>query len=133
MSAPSLFPHPSLYLSISPRNLDFDGCLTIPNKSDEEIANKVPTGLRPEWPSSNPPRGLVGALWEQIKACWNQEPKERPTISKVVETLLTLGETYHHELVACVGDQDDEGMTGEWEHVNVLEDGTFIGLGVTRV
>ena len=108
------------------------GAAPFQNKSDE-ITNKVPTGLRPEWPSGNPPHGLVGALWEQIKVCWNQEPKEQPTISKVVETLLTLDETYHHEPVACVGDQDDEAMNGEWERVDVLEDGMSIGLGVTRV
>ena len=71
------------------------GTAPFQNKSDEEIAIKVPTGLRPGWPSGNPPQGLTGALWEHINACWNQVPKERPTISKLVETLSILGETYH--------------------------------------
>ena len=90
-------------------------------------------GLRPEWPFVNPPQGLAGALWEQIKSCWNQEPKERPTASRVLETLVVLGETYpdHHEPVVSVGDPDDEAMIEEWDHVNDgFEEGTFCELDV---
>ena len=75
------------------------------------------TGLRPEWPSTNPPQGLANGLWEQVEACWKQEPKERPTASNVLETLLALGETYHHEPVISMGGSDDETMVWEWEHV----------------
>jgi len=75
---------------------------------------------------------LAGALWEQIRACWDQEPKERPTISKALETLLVLGETYQQGTVVSLGDPDDEIMIGEWEQVDGFEEGTFIGLGVTQ-
>ena len=93
--------------------------------------DRVTTGLRPEWPSKKNPQGLTNALWEQIKACWKQEPKGRPTASDVLETLLALGETYHHEPVVSVGDSADEAMVGDWEHVeDDPEEGTFWGLSV---
>ena len=90
-------------------------------------------GLRPEWPFVDPPQGLAGALWEQIKSCWNQEPKERPTASKVLETLVVLGEAYHyhHEPVVSVGGPGGEAVVGGWDRVrDGLEEGTFCGLGV---
>jgi len=94
--------------------------------------DRVTAGLRPEWPSNSPPQGLADALWEQIKACWKQEPKERPAASDVLETLLALGETYHHEPVVSVDDLDDEAMVEEWEYVeDGPEEGTFVGLSVT--
>ena len=50
----------------------------------------------------------------------------------MLETLLALGDTYHHEPVVSVGDPDDELMIGEWEYVgDSFEEGTFVGLGVT--
>jgi len=94
--------------------------------------NRVAAGLRPELPYNNPPQGLADALWEQIKACWRQEPEERPTAPNVLETLLTLGETYHHEPVISTGESDDETTIAEWEHVeDGPEEGTFVGLSVT--
>ena len=50
-------------------------------------------GIRPEWPSNNPSQGLVDALWDQTEAYWHQEPKERPTASEVLETLLVLDDS----------------------------------------
>ena len=95
--------------------------------------NRVATGLRPEWPSSNPPQGLADALWQQIEACWRQEPKERPTASNVLAALLALGGgTYHYEPPVSVGGPDDEAAIGEWEHIeDGPEEGTFVGLSVT--
>jgi hypothetical protein len=59
-----------------------------------------------------------------------QEPKERPTASNVLETLLALGETYHHEPVVSVGDPDDEAMMRGGNNVeDGPEEGTFVGVG----
>ena len=94
--------------------------------------DRVTAGLRPERPSNSPPQGLADALWEQIKACWRQEPKERPTASNVLETLLALGETDNIEPAVSVDGPDDEAMIKEWEQVeDGLEEGTFVGLSVT--
>lgn len=108
------------------------GTTLFPNESDEEIVDRVTTGFRPEWPSNNLTRRLTGALWEQIKACWNQEPKERPTAPNVLETLLALGKTYRHEPVASVDDPDGRAIIREWKFVeDFTVDSTFIWLGVT--
>lgn len=48
---------------------------------------RVVAGLRPEWPSDNPPQGLVDELREPVEACWNQEPNDRPTAFMVLQSL----------------------------------------------
>ena len=127
----SVFAHARV--CISPQTQILTGTTPFSNESDEEIINRVAAGIRPEWPSNNPPQGLADALWEQIKACWKQDPKERPTASNVLETLLALdGGAYHREPSVSMGDPDDEATIAEWEHVeDGPEEGTFFGLGVT--
>ena len=101
------------------------------SESDDEIVDKVATGLRPEWPSGNPPQGLSDAVWEQVKTCWKQELKERPTASDVLETLVALGETYHHGPVVSAGDAEEEAMAKGWEYIeDGPEEGAFVGFGV---
>ena len=78
-------------LRLNPRFQVLSGTTPFPNESDEEIADKVVTGLRPEWPSNNPSQKLVDVLWEHIESCWNQEPKERPTALSVLRALQELG------------------------------------------
>ena len=79
-------------------------------------------GLRPKRPS-NLSQGMSEELWEQIVACWNQEPTERPTAHKL---LLALGETEHQELVVPAEDSDDETVMREWDLVeDDLEESTF--------
>ena len=96
--------------------------------------DRVTTGLRPEWPSNHPPQGFADVVWERVGACWRQEPKERPTAFSVLDTLLALGETYHHEPVVSVGDLDNEVIMREWEHVDDSpEEGTVVELDVTRI
>ena len=110
------------------------GATPFPDESDEEIVGSVMRGQRPEWPSNNPPQGLAEALWGQIKSCWKQEPKERPTASNLLESLLALGEAHQREPVASVDDRDDDAVTGEWEVLgDGLGEGAFVGSGVTWV
>ena len=102
------------------------GAAPFPDESDKEIVGRVVRGQRPEWPSNNPPQGFTKALWEQIKFCWKQEPKERPAASSVLEALLALGKFY----------QGDDAVNGVWGYVgDDLKEGMFVGsyiiLGLT--
>ena len=72
-------------------------------------------GLRPEWPSNNPSQGLVDELWEQTEACWNQEPDERPTVSRVLQTLQVLSGVQRQVTMTSVEDSDDESVMMEWD------------------
>ena len=65
------------------------------------------TGFRPERRSESPSQGM-DELWEQIEACWNQRPNERPTAPKVQQTLLALREAQHHNPVVSVEDPGGE-------------------------
>ena len=60
----------------------------------------------------------VNELREQIVACWNQEPNERPTAPKV---LLALDEAKSQEPVVSAEDFGGETITREDE----LKDSTF--------
>ena len=60
-------------------------------------------------------------LWKQIKSCWKQEPKERPTTSNILEVLLPLSEVYQRKSVTSVGEQDDDAVIGEWGLAPSLE------------
>ena len=75
------------HLNLRPQVLS--GTTPFPKESDEEIVGGVNIGLRPEWSPNGPIQKSVDEL---IEACWNQEPKERPTASSVLQTLLALGE-----------------------------------------
>ena len=88
--------------------------------------DKITTGLRPEWSSNNLSQKLVDALWEHIEACWNQEPKERPTALEVLQTLLALGEGGHHEPVVSVENSEDDVTERESEEVEDTPDSMFV-------
>ena len=101
------------------------GTTPFPNESDEEIVDKITRGLRPEWSSANPSQKLANALWEHIEACWNQEPKERPTAFEVLQTLLALGEDKYQVPVASVENAEDDPMVREWEQAEDTPDSMF--------
>ena len=88
------------------------GTTPFPNKSDEEILNRVFAGLRPKWPSDSS-EWLEDELSEQIEACWSQEPNERPAAYEVLQTLLALSDAQHRETVESVESSDDEAVTRE--------------------
>jgi len=100
-------PHPTLYLDISPPHQVLTGTTPFTDESDEEIVDKVAAGLRPDRPPDDPSRELADELWEQIVACWDSKPNERPTASKV---LRALGEVKQRE---DAGDSDDETVVRE--------------------
>ena len=95
------------------------GITPFTNESDEEIVGGVTKGVRPEWLPSNPLQKSVDAL---IEACWNQEPKERPTASNVLQTLLALGEERPQEPQEPLKYPEDE----TWDYVeDTLGPGMF--------
>jgi len=71
----------------------------------------VVAGLRPVRPSGDPSRELADELWEQIVACWNNEPNKRPS---ALEVLRTLGEAKHRE---DADDSDEETAVRESDSV----------------
>ena len=102
------------------------GVIPFPYESDEGVVEKVARGLRPERPS-NHSQGMPNHLWEQIVACWNQEPTVRPTAQKL---LLALGETEHRAPVESAGGPGDESILREWDWVeDDLEESTFCVCG----
>ena len=88
--------------------------------------DKITTGLRPEWSSNNLSQKLLDALWEHIEAFWNQEPKERPTVLEVLQTLLALGEGGHYEPVVSVENSEDDVTEREREEVEDTPDSMFV-------
>lgn len=49
-----------------------------------QILDIVLRGMRPHRPEVH---GLTDDVWALIERCWAQDPKERPTIDKVVQEL----------------------------------------------
>lgn len=77
-------------------------------------------GLRPERPSVGPSsQELADELWEQVVACWNHKPNERPTALKV---LRALGETKSKE---DAEDSDEGTVVMECDPVTDDPESTF--------
>ena len=113
----------SLHLSLS-QHLTLIQTLTsttpFPNETDKQVVDRVPKGLRPEWPPNGPPKWLQG----QIEACWDQDPKVRPTAFKVLEALLASGVARHQGHVTSA---ENHLMPKEQEHVDGYPDeSTFL-------
>ena len=103
------------HTSISPFLKVLSGMVPFPSDSAEGVAKRVAIGDRPEWPSNNPSQALVGALWDQVKSCWSQEPTERPTALDVQQALMEV----HAQKPA---------LMREWERIDsAIEDRTFVG------
>lgn len=58
----------------------------------------VVMGHRPEFPLNNPSRGLVDALWDQIEACWHDDPEQRPAAFMVLQFLQGLTQVRTQEV-----------------------------------
>ena len=80
----------------------------------------VATGIRPRRPPNSPSKWL----WEQVKACWNQEPNERPTAFNVLKALVVPGEARRQDSMSSGEDQETAGWQ---EHVkNHPQNSTFL-------
>jgi hypothetical protein len=68
------------------------GTTPFPNASDEEIVAGVGMGYRPDYPYKIPSQGLVDELWDQIEACWHDDPEQRPAALTVLQFLQGLNQ-----------------------------------------
>lgn len=50
----------------------------------------VTMGHRPECPFNDPSQGLSDLLWDQIEACWHDDPEQRPAALAVLQFLQSL-------------------------------------------
>ena len=71
------------------------------DENDEELGNRISLGFRPKWPPNIPQMWLR----EQIEACWDQNPNERPTAFEVLLALLAPSKGQRQEPVASAGDR----------------------------
>jgi len=79
-------------------------------------------GLRPEWPPGAPPQGLGDAIWQQVEACWSQEPEDRPTTLEVLQALQKLSE----ERPQVSQEPREPSSDDTWDYVeDALEPSTF--------
>ena len=82
----------------------------------------VNIGLRPEWQPGAALQGLGDAIWEQVEACWSQEPEERPTALAVLQALQKLSE----ERPQVLPEPREPSSDDTWDYVeDVPEPGTF--------
>ena len=58
--------------------------------SDEDIVTGVKMGYRPDCPYHSPSQELLIALWDQIEACWHDDPEQRPAALTVLQFLQCL-------------------------------------------
>ena len=54
---------------------------------DHTVVRKVIEGERPGRPQKAEGMWLTGGLWEMLEQCWSPQPKHRPTIEAVLESL----------------------------------------------
>jgi len=101
----------NVYLDISPLTQVLTGTTPFPDESDEGVVDMVNAELRPKRPSGDPSQELADELWEQIVACWNNKPDERPS---AFEVLRALGEAKSRE---DAHDSDEETLVRDCDSV----------------
>ena len=62
----------------------FTGEIPFEGLKDEELVLRIAFGGRPEMPHNAQAVGLTYGMWRVIEACWQQNPKKRPTMEEVV-------------------------------------------------
>jgi len=100
------------------------GTSPFPKDSDEEVVDKVTTGMRPEWAPEYASRGLEDPLWELIEVCWIHDPEERPTALTVLQTLQAIGEERPQESQEPPAHIDED----TWHYVEVTPESSTFGF-----
>jgi serine/threonine protein kinase len=54
---------------------------------DPEVVSKVLDGKRPERPRGDAGKPFTDDIWEVLECCWEQQPKDRPSVQCVLEVL----------------------------------------------
>ena len=65
----------------------FTGKIPFEEERNEAIALRISRGGRPRMPENPQAIGLTNEMRELIDSCWQQDPKERPTMDEVVRRL----------------------------------------------
>ena len=107
------------------------GITPFQNESDEEVANRVKTGLRPEWLSNDPSHGLVDALRSRVEACWDHDPEKRPTALEMFQFMEALRKERAEERAEDSQELPEQAIDDDtWDRVDdAPELGAFDHLG----
>jgi hypothetical protein len=62
----------------------FTGKVPFGNMKNESVVIQIIRGRRPDKPLAADQLGLTVEMWKFVEKCWNQNPKKRPDIEKVV-------------------------------------------------
>ena len=62
----------------------FTGKIPFEGQENDEVADRISQGGRPEMPGNAQAIGLTAEIWNLLEGCWRQDPKKRPTMEDVV-------------------------------------------------
>ena len=82
----------------------FTGKIPFEKQKNEAVALLIFRGIRPEMTENARAVGLTSEMWKLFEACWQQNPKKRPTIEQVMRRWQKLiGHDYGNDVVTeCV-------------------------------
>jgi len=84
--------------------------------------NTVKIGIRPEWRPEPASQELEDAIWQQVEACWNHDPEDRPTVLVVLQVLQKLSD----ERPRVSQEPREPSSDDTWDYVeDALEPSTF--------
>ena len=62
----------------------YTGKVPFPEEPPAMAPSRVLKGERPEMPQDSEQIGVTDDIWALLERCWQQDPKKRPTMEKVV-------------------------------------------------
>ena len=62
----------------------FTGKVPFPEEPPAMASSRMLKGERPEMPQDAEQIGVTDEIWALLERCWQQDPKKRPTMKKVV-------------------------------------------------
>jgi len=62
----------------------FTGKVPFEEQRNEAVVLRIMRGGRPAMPANAQAVGLTGEMWKLLESCWQQNPKNRPTMDEVV-------------------------------------------------
>ena len=87
----------------------FTGKVPFEELENQTVVLRISQGGRPEMPEDARTVGLTVGMWNALESCWQQNPKERPTMQEVVT-----------EWTRFVENEDDSGTFPECVHTTSL-------------
>ena len=87
----------------------FTGKIPFEGQKNKAAEVQISQGGRPERPRNARTVGLTEGMWKLIEDCWQQDPRTRPGMEKVVR-----------RLEACIADSDGDSIVRECVQITVL-------------